>query len=212
MKDPPHTVGRIYFKPTLLSSLYFCIMIQLLLSITSFLFQFNREVPAELAQFIPDGYVALDHAYGDLNKDKRQDVLIILKNLDEEKLSVVVERPEPRPLLVIIRQKDGSLKQVTRNDKVVLCVNCGGVFGDPYAGMTIKNGFFSIEHYGGSNWRWERIITFKYSTKDKRWFLHKDGTIRYQPSNEIGGEEILTPKDFGTVEFEKFDVYKEPEE
>ena len=50
--------------------------------------QFDRELPLELGQFIPDGYVALGHAYGDLNKDKlTNDVLMILKKLDELKLA-----------------------------------------------------------------------------------------------------------------------------
>src|SRR6185503_17580214 len=181
-------------------------MILILFSLVSLLFQTEKEVPGELLPFIPDGYQVLDHAAGDLNKDKLSDYLLILKKPNGAELSNAAEHPEPRPLLLLIRQKDGSLKLVTRNDNVVLCVDCGGVFGDPYAGMTIKNGYFSIEHYGGSNWRWERIITFKYDAKGKRWALHKDGTIRYQPSNEVGGQTILTTKDFGTVEFEKFDV------
>src|SRR5262245_26150841 len=113
-------------------------MIPLLLSIVSFFFQGEKEVPGELLPFIPEGYQVLDHAMGDLNKDKLNDYLLILKKANESELSDVVEHPEPRPLLVIIRQKDGSLKLATRNDKVVLCVDCGGVFGDPYAGMTIK--------------------------------------------------------------------------
>jgi hypothetical protein len=182
-------------------------MMYLCFYLAGFFIQFDRELPLELGQFIPDGYVALGHAYGDLNKDKKDDVILILKNMDEEKTSDVNANVEARPLLIILRQKDGSLKQVARNDSVVLCYNCGGAFGDPYAGISIKNGYFSIEHYGGSSWKWERVITFKYDKKANNWFLHRDGTIRYQPSNEIGGEEILTTKDFGKVEFEKFRVY-----
>jgi len=183
-------------------------MLHLCLLFIRLFFQFDRELPPELGSFIPEGYVALAHTYGDLNKDKKDDVLLILKHIDEEKNSDVNENPVSRPLLIIIRQKDGSLKQVARNDSVVLCFNCGGAFGDPYAGTTIKNGYFSIEHYGGSSWKWERIITFKYDKKGNTWLLHRDGTIRYQPDNSVGGEDIFTTKNFGKVEFEKFSAYE----
>jgi len=186
---------------------YICSMIYIYLFFAAYLFQFDRELPLELGQFIPDGYVVLGHAYGDLNKDKKDDVIMILKNMDEEKTSDVNENVEARPLLIILRQKDGSLKQVASNDSVVLCYNCGGAFGDPYTGITIKNGYFSIEHYGGSSWKWERIVTFKYDKKANNWFLHKDGIVRYQPTNEKGSEIIRTSKDFGKLAFEKFSVY-----
>lgn len=188
--------------------MYICNMTNICLYLVTLLFQFDRELPSELAPFIPDGYVVLGHAYGDLNKDKMpNDVLMILKKLDEEKTSDVNENVEARPLLIITRQKDGSLKEVMRNDSVVLCYNCGGAFGDPYAGITIKNGYFSIEHYGGSSWKWERIVTFKYDKKGNTWLLHRDGTVRYQPDNSVGGEEIRTSKQFGRLEFRKFSMY-----
>ena len=66
-----------------------------------------------------------------------------------------------RHLLIIQGEKDGTFKIVANNDSIVLCFGCGGVFGDPYAGITVKDNYFSIEHYGGSAWRWTRIITFK---------------------------------------------------
>ena len=81
---------------------------------------------------------------------------------------------------------------------------------DPKQGVTIKNGYFSVEHYGGSGWRWTRIVTFKYSPADKNWFLHKDGGERF---NAISKEEVKTTvktvKNFGKVPFQKFDIYKE---
>ncbi len=72
-----------------------------------------------------------------------------------------------RPLLILIGNSYGNLKKVAHNNNnTVLCHNCGGIFSDPFEGITIKNGYFSVEHYGGSNWRWTEIITYKY-LKDK---------------------------------------------
>lgn len=44
---------------------------------------------------------------------------------------------------------------------------------NPYSGLTIKNGYFSVEHYAGSAWRWTRIPTFKYSKAENDWFYIK---------------------------------------
>ena len=111
----------------------------------------------ELQTLTLAGYEILGHRYGDLNKDEwTTDLILVLKKSDETETSDI-DNPTLRPLLVFCRQADGSLKQMARNDQTVLCVNCGGIFGDPFSGIAIKNGFFSVEHYGGSNWRWTKI-------------------------------------------------------
>jgi hypothetical protein len=105
-----------------------------------------------IQNFIPAGYVLLDSASGDLNRDSYRDLVLVLKkNREEDSVDV------PRPLLLLLGSAAGY-SLAGRNDNVVLCYSCGGVFGDPYQGITIKNGYFSIEHYGGSNWRWTRVI------------------------------------------------------
>lgn len=159
---------------------------------------------------IPEGFLIMDTAQGDLNKDGKTDLLLILKNSDEVNLSNTADGPVKRPLLILIRDLNNKLQPTRRNDDVVLCYSCGGVYGDPYTGMTIKNGYFSIEHYGGSNWRWTRIVTFKYVDKEAEWYLHKDGGESYHtsdPDKEIEST-IRTTKDFGNVRFTEFDVYE----
>jgi len=83
--------------------------------------------------------------------------------------------------------------------------------GDPYVSIVIKKGYFSIEHYGGSSWRWQRIITYKYSPVDKEWYLHRDGTVSFNAGDPDKTTEITgrTAKDFGKVRFGDFDIYKE---
>lgn len=173
---------------------------------------FNEDItdlPPGLAQFVPEGYTAIDTSYGNLNLDQYQDMIMVLKQNGEDTASDV-DNPEKRPLLVLVGQPDNSFQLAARNDNVVLCINCGGAMGDPFTGVTIKNGYFSAEHYGGSAWRWTHIITFKYSPADKNWFLHKIG---YESFHALNPKEATsrteTTKDFGTLPFEKFDVYKE---
>jgi hypothetical protein len=155
--------------------------------------------------FVLPGHTILGSARGDLNKDAYPDGVLVLAVEGEENADPAAD-PAPRPLLLLLGREDGSYQMAGRNDKVVLCHSCGGVFGDPYEGITIKDGYFSIEHYGGSNWRWTRIITFKWSEKDKTWLLHKDGGVSYHTSDpDKMKEEVKTVKDFGVISFEKFD-------
>ena len=54
--------------------------------------------------------------------------------------------------------------------------------GDPFQGITIKRGYFSVEHYGGSSWRWTKIITFKYDTRTSEFRLHRDAGESFHAS------------------------------
>lgn len=145
----------------------------------------------------------LDSAMGDLNLDDYPDKILILKNKNEGIATEVT-----RPLLILTGQPEG-FKLQARNDSVILCADCGGIMGDPYQSITIKNGYFSIEHYGGSSWRWTRIITFKYLKSENTWQLHKDAGVSYHTSDPDKIEDFLTNKeDFGKVLFEDYNNNK----
>jgi hypothetical protein len=174
---------------------------------------FNQEVKnvaTDLSKFIPENYTTLDTASGDLNLDPYPDIILILKKNGEDSTSDVIEHPEKRPLLILLGQQDKSYKLAARNDNAVYCVDCGGVMGDPFQEVVIKKGYFSIEHYGGSGWRWTRTITFKYSTTENYWYLYKDGGNSFHATDpEKVTTKISTIKDFGKVAFNKFDIYKD---
>ena len=167
-------------------------------------------LPPSLAAFIPDGYTALDTTSGDLNLDQYSDMIMVLKKNGEDTTSDVIEHPEKRPLLILLGQADNSSKLAARNDNAVYCIDCGGIMGDPFMDIVIKKGYFSIEHYGGSGWRWTRTITFKYSPSDNYWYLHKDGGDSFHAADpDKVTTKVRTIKDFGKVAFDKFDIYKE---
>lgn len=178
-------------------NLFFVLFILLLLNI--------RAQKNAFQKFILPGYELMDTLSGDLNLDGKNDLLIVLRLKNEEKMGDTAQTDLPRPLLLLINQKDGSYKQMGRNDHAVLCSKCGGVFGDPYNGLAIKNGYFSVQHYGGSNWRWTDIVTFKYDKLKKKWFLHKWGGDSYHTSDpDKVKTEVKTVKQFGVVEFDRF--------
>ena len=154
--------------------------------------------------FVPEGELVLDYEYGDLNKDDlKNDVILIAHDAKAEREEEGEELK--RTAYILTRTSDNKLKQEAMNEGIVMCSSCGGVFGDPYDNIVIKNGYFSLEHYGGSNWRWTHIITFKYNEEKKNWLMHKEGGESFHTSEPDKVEEtVKTTKDFGIVAFEDY--------
>jgi hypothetical protein len=142
----------------------------------------------------------LDSASGDINKDGIRDLVMVLKNkLEENK-----DTETTRPLLLLVGNGKGLYRLFARNDSVVLCKQCGG-FDDPYQGISIKKGVFSINHYGGLTWKWTRIITFRYNSDKKQFILYRDAGISfasYDPDKTI---DIFNNKErFNKVSFSMY--------
>lgn len=150
--------------------------------------------------FISADYQVLDSASGDLTGDGIKDLVLIL-HLRQE-----TDFPDTtRPLLLLQGLGKGQYQLMARNDHVVLCAGCGGIFGDPYAGITVKGKFFSIEHYGGSNWRWNRVITFRYDPKTMHFVLHRDAGESFHTSDPDKTEKIVyAPGSFGKTTLEDY--------
>jgi hypothetical protein len=159
--------------------------------------------PQLFQNLIPGNHSLLDSASGDWNKDGYKDLVLILKNDAEE------QNPDTtRPLLLLAGTADGGYKLLARNDSVVLCKGCGGVLGDPYAGIVIKNGYFSIEHYGGSSWRWTRVITFRFDPKSGQFRLHRDAGVSYHTSNPDETTDVISNKaHYGKLLFTKYSYW-----
>lgn len=168
--------------------------------------EYITEVAPQIAKHIPNGYIPMDTTYGDLNRDSIQDVVLIVRDPNEKNINDTNYDPSPRSLLLLIGKPDGSYQLAARNDSVVLCYDCGGVWGDPFFDVVIKRGYFSVEHYGGSAWRWTHIITFKYNTQKHDWLLHKVGGESYHAGDPEGTKEekVQSVKDFGIIPFVQY--------
>ncbi|MFD2785097.1 hypothetical protein [Hymenobacter rubripertinctus] len=158
---------------------------------------------AAVRPFVPAGYQMLDVATGDLNRDAYPDKLLALDTILVDSLRR--ESEARRPLLLLTGQPDGTFRLAARNDNAVMCSSCGGMMGDPYRQLVIKNGYFLVEHYGGAGWRWTRIFTFKYDPTARRWFLHRAGGESFHSSDpEKAKTYVETARDFGRVPLESF--------
>jgi hypothetical protein len=159
----------------------------------------------KIKTFIPPDYELLDSASGDLNGDGLMDYAIILKSKSENTNSA----SSVRPLLLLLGTAKNNLEFLARNDSVVLCRTCGGIYDDPFQKVTIHNGFLSVEHLIGSTWKWTRVISFKYDFSIKDFVLDKDEGESYHASSPNRKTGIINNKDdFGKLKFTEFSYNK----
>lgn len=154
----------------------------------------------KIREFIPDGYQVYDTASGDFNADGYTDYILVLQSIKENANS-----GGERPLLLLSGAAKGKLELLARNDHVVLCSTCGGVFGDPYQKISINGSYISVEHGIGGNWQWSRVITFKYDTEKKEMLLYEDITKSYRAALPANQKSVASNKtDFGSLPFSSF--------
>jgi hypothetical protein len=171
------------------------------------------QVPAEVLPFVEAGTKAIAVEAADLNGDGRGDFVLVLERehpaKDKDDFPV-----NQRPLLILLRGADGRLSAAKRNERVVMCSQCGGVFGDPFEGVEAGRNTFTVHHYGGSNWRWKNSYKFNYSRIDKTWQLVRAEELSYHTSDPDKMERHVytPPNSFGKIDLSDFDPegYKKP--
>jgi hypothetical protein len=164
------------------------------------------KVPAEVAPFVESGTKAIALEKGDLNGDRREDFILVLEkeNPAKDQYDFPVNQ---RPLLILLRDADGKLTSAKRNERIIMCSRCGGVWGDPFEGVAAGRNAFTVEHYGGSNWRWKYSYKFNYSRIDLTWQLVRVEEQHYHTFNPNKVEiKIYTPpRHFGKIDIADFD-------
>lgn len=169
------------------------------------------KVPAEVKTFVTKGMVPIALETGDLNGDGRKDFILVLDKPYDEKAQVDEAGDSNRPTFILLRDASGKLSVAAENDLVVYCRTCGGVFGDPFAGIRIKGTSFTIDNYGGSADRWSYSYTFAFSRRDNTWQLtHVEETTfnSLDPNHTTRTHNYAPPKDFGLINFADFDPDK----
>jgi hypothetical protein len=157
-----------------------------------------------ISDFIPKDYNFIDTVHGDLNKDGIKDIVLALKHKDED--TFAMDEEPKRILLVILKSKKG-FKIVGKSENVLMCRNCGGMYGDPFSSMDINKGVLSIHHYGGSAWRWSEERKFRMqqngmyligATSDYYWNIQScngneigDAGRKFRGINYVTGKEEI---------------------
>ncbi len=187
---------------TILAALFVCSVIPIVISAQDS----GIDVPANVKPFVVKDKSVLAVESADLNGDGTRDYILVVENA---KAAGGERVDNKRSLLILTSDSSGRLKLVKTNDKVVYCRSCGGVFGDPFANLTARQSSFTIDNYGGSNWRWSYSYTFNYSRIDKTWQLVKvveDSFNALDPGKYK--TRTYTPKRFGKIDIADFDPDK----
>jgi hypothetical protein len=162
-----------------------------------------KVLPKACYALFPKDADTLAWAAGDLNGDGMTDYAVALQYPQNNP----GESGADREVVIIVGKRGGGYAIAARSKKAIYCSNCGGVFGDPFAGISVQKKSFTISHYGGSSWRWSNAFTFGYSKRDSRWQLVsvEEGSFR-SDEPDSGTTTVRTPpKDFGLIDFEEFD-------
>lgn len=138
------------------------------------------------AGFVPAGWRLLEAAEGDLNGDGRADMALVAAHDEEQSEPNETTWQEPRLLVIALRDGGGKLRRSAAAAGAVMCRGCGGVFGDPFAGVSIERGAVVVNHYGGSRERWAFADRFRY--EGDRW-VHIGETERHMDSTNPDLEE-----------------------
>lgn len=154
----------------------------------------------ELAAFVPGGMRILASAKGDINNDENPDVVVVLEMNGEEQTA----KDAPRTVLLLVRDASGILHEESRNDKIVPCADCGGMFGDPFSSISTKNDSITVVNEGGAGVSWVDEFTFTH-VLDDGWRLSKAVRSVTQRGTPETSRISLSEKDFGSISFEAFD-------
>jgi hypothetical protein len=161
----------------------------------------------EISQFLAPNEKILALAQADLNLDGRMDYVVILERTDRDASAYPDDQ---RPLLILIRNPDGSLAVAKRNDHAVYCSACGGGgIGDPFEGLEATRGGFTIKFLGGDAERWMEEYSFRYSKRYNSWQLVNffQGSYRSdRPAEVQKWHNYKPPKDYGLIDIEKFNL------
>jgi hypothetical protein len=165
------------------------------------------QVPDDVKRFVVEGKIPIALESGDLNADGRKDFILVVSDVVPDN-APYEEGAGERSVMILVRESNGGLTLAGRNDLVAMCKNCGGVFGDPFAGVSIRGTRFTVSNYGGSNSRWSYEYTFDYSRRDRNWQVVRveESTFHALDPKRTERTNVFTPpKNFGLITFADFD-------
>lgn len=157
---------------------------------------------ADFDSFVPAGWATIDQAEGDLNNDGLSDLALVIGNSASASAHELPDSPVvPRRLMILLQKKDGGYEVSATSDNAIMLSDEGGIWGDPYNGISIKKDSLFISFYGGSNWRWWYTYQFRYQnnswyligeTDENMWMMAYDKVFKTEDKNFLTGKMKTT--------------------
>lgn len=166
-----------------------------------------------LKSFVPKGFHTIWKERADLNQDEIEDALLVLAPDNEVQASDFENgKVAKRIFLILTGKKEGGFDLKIESDKVIECIDCSGLNGDAFKGISIQKNGFDIRFEIMNEQYWKETKSFQYQADLDTWVLTQDYFINYkdnpaQGKANIGFEEKLSPTDFGQIKIEDFNIY-----
>lgn len=118
--------------------------------------------PPSSSYEVPSDYELLKEAIGDLDKDGKEEKVIVYNTSRETDMGTERE-------IHILKKNKGQWELWHKSIGAVLPSQHGGMMGDPFEAISIVRGCIMIEHFGGSRQKW--AYTHRYRNQNNDWEL-----------------------------------------
>ena len=108
---------------------------------------------------VPTGYQLLEEKTGDLDKDGIPEKAIVYNTTDSTEDGFTRE-------IFILKKKGDQWITWKRSLNAVLKSQEGGMMGDPFQGIEIRNGLLIISLSGGSSWKWSHEDKYRFQNNE----------------------------------------------
>ena len=140
------------------------------------------EVIKPLSEYVPEGYVIFDTIYGDLNKDSKEDCILIIKGTDETEFIDDEYRGEldvNRRGIIVLLKEEGNYDVTVKNVDCFSSENeDGGVYFAPELNVYVEDGKMFVHYAHGRYGYWK--YTFRYQQDDLE-LIGYDNSENYGP-------------------------------
>ncbi|WP_375444975.1 hypothetical protein [uncultured Fibrella sp.] len=148
------------------------------------------------------------HYVGDVNNDKRPDVVLVAQRTQHQP-------GDPpgglaRRVILLLYQPNGQLRNAVYNDQVLRCTTCGGgSLVDPFVKVVFNSNLFSFVSTYGLGEKTTQVITFEFDPKRPDWWLHTISLQKFDydapgQATKLRPYKLLTKKELGDVRFQDF--------
>lgn len=110
---------------------------------------------------IPKEYRSIKEIFGDLNKDSIDEKVVVYNVSDTEDDVEGVDRE-----VIIFKKEKGDWVIWHRSKTAVGNSKDGGMMGDPFEDIEIKNGILLISQSGGSSWKWGYTDKYRFQNNN----------------------------------------------
>jgi hypothetical protein len=104
---------------------------------------------------VPAGYKILDQKEGDLNKDSVSEKVIVFDTNDSAESGTIRE-------IQVYKKSVNNWELLAGSKNAIGQSDAGGMMGDPFEGIEIKDGILIIYQSGGSSWKWSKIDKYRF--------------------------------------------------